>query len=81
MSVSAEVESFLLTELALGGSVDSIAPDRDLLASGILDSHGFQELIAFLDERYGIKVADDQLTPENFQSLNAIDAFVQRAKG
>jgi acyl carrier protein len=79
-SVPAEVEAFILKELALGGAVESIAPDEDLLATGIIDSHGFMELIAFLDQQYGIVVPEDELKPENFQSLDAIDAFVQRSR-
>lgn len=79
-SVPAEVEEFILRELALGGAIESIAPDEDLLATGIIDSHGFMELIAFLDSQYGIVVPEDELKPENFQSLDAIDAFVQRSR-
>lgn len=78
-SVVADLEQFILTELALGGAVDSIAADDDLLGTGIIDSHGLMELIGFLGERYGVTVADDELEPGNFQSLNSIEAFV-RAK-
>lgn len=75
-SVVADVEQFILRELALGAAVESIAPDDDLLGSGIIDSHGLMELIGFLDERYGVNVADDELEPANFQSLSSIEAFV-----
>ena len=41
-----------------------------------MDSHGVMELVAFLEERYGIAVGDEDLTPENFESVTRIDEFV-----
>ena len=46
-----------------------------------MDSHGLMQLVTFLRERYGIAVSDEALTPENFQTIAAIDAFVQRERG
>lgn len=80
MSVAAEVEKFIVEEIALGTGVDSLGHDDDLLAQGVIDSLGIVELVAFLEARYGIKVGDDDLLPENFQSVNSVVAFVA-AKG
>lgn len=80
MSVTNDVEQFILTELGLGDELDAVPPDEDLLASGIIDSHGLAQLIAFLRERYAIVVADGDLKPENFQTLNSIEAFVARER-
>jgi acyl carrier protein len=81
MSVVADVEQFILSEFMHGSAVERIAPDEDLLATGIVDSHGIMQLVAFLKERYGVTVADEELKPENFQTLARIEAFVQRAEG
>lgn len=81
MDVAVDVEEFILSEFMTGSAIDAIPPDEDLLATGIVDSHGVMQLVAFLRERYGVTVGDDQLTPENFQTIAAIDAFVRRAKG
>ena len=43
-----------------------------------MDSHGVMELVGFLEERYGISVADEDLSPENFESVANIGAFVER---
>lgn len=80
MSIAADVEKFIVEEIALGSGVDSVAHDEDLLARDIVDSHGIVELVAFLEQRYGIKVGDDDLLPENFNSVDSVVAFVQ-AKG
>lgn len=81
MTVTTELEQFIVSELTQGRGIDSIEPDEDLLATGIVDSHGVMEMVAFLEQRYGVTVTDDDLTPENFQSLSGIEAFVARKRG
>jgi acyl carrier protein len=78
MSVTAEVEKFIVSELSQGRDVRAIDPSENLLAKGIVDSHGVMELVAFLEERYGISVRDEDLTPENFESVARIEEFVTR---
>jgi acyl carrier protein len=77
MSVAAEVEKFIVEEIALGSGVESVGHDDDLLAQDVIDSLGIVELVAFLESRYGIKVGDDDLLPENFRSVNSVVAFVE----
>lgn len=72
------VERFLSDELGLGGGAVPIGHDEDLLSSDLLDSQGIMELVAFLEERFGIEVTEEDLFPENFQSVDAIVAFVGR---
>jgi acyl carrier protein len=79
MSVRDEVEAFIRDEIAVGGGT-SIGPDDDLLARGVIDSLGVTQLVAFLEDRYDIHVADQELKPVNFQSLARIEAFVARRR-
>lgn len=81
MSVTADVEQFILRELMTGSAVEAIDRDEDLLGTGVIDSHGLLQLVTFLRERYGVEIAEDALTPENFQTIAAIDAFVERERG
>jgi acyl carrier protein len=76
VELTAELETFIVDEIALGRGIRAIAPDDDLLAGGIIDSLGVTQLVAFLEERYGIRVGDADLTPANFRTLAAIEAFV-----
>lgn len=80
MSVADEVEQFILQELMAGSTIDSIDHDEDLLGAGVVDSHGLLQLVTFLRERCGIAVGDEALTPENFQTIAAIGAFVERER-
>ena len=81
MSVSAEVEQFILSELTQGRGINQIDPNENLLSKGIIDSHGVMELVGFLEERFKITVGDEDLSPENFESVASIDAFVARKNG
>jgi acyl carrier protein len=75
------IEQFIVEEVAAGRGFDSIGRDDDLLAQEILDSQATLELVAFLEERFGIEVGDEDLVPENFKSVNAIAAFAERKGG
>jgi acyl carrier protein len=80
MTMAAEVEQFILRELMTGSAVEAIDHDEDLLGSGVVDSHGLLQLVTFLREHCGVAVPEKALTPANFQTIAAIDAFVQRER-
>jgi acyl carrier protein len=80
MSVTAELETFIVEEIAMGQGPPAIAPEDDLLSGGLIDSLGVTQLVAFLEERYAIAVTDADLVPANFQSLAAIEAYVARKR-
>lgn len=52
--------------------------DEDLLNAGILDSLGILQLVAFIEERFGIQVPDEDVTFENFMSINALAGYLQQ---
>jgi acyl carrier protein len=55
--------------------------DRDsFLEHQVLDSTGFLELIAHLEETYDIKVVDDEMVPENLDSIAAVEAYLTRKR-
>jgi acyl carrier protein len=80
LDIAAEVEQFIVSDVAAGRGLDSLAHDSDLLAEGVIDSIGIMELIAFLEGKYGVKVDDDDIDPENFRSIDSIVALVQRKR-
>lgn len=50
------------------------------LDRGIIDSTGVLELVAFVEDTYGLQVADEEIIPANFDSIDALSAFVARKK-
>lgn len=56
--------------------------DRDsLLEAGIIDSVMMLDLIAYLEKAHGISVGEDDMVPENFDSIEAIARYVERRRG
>jgi acyl carrier protein len=56
--------------------VKKIKDETLIFEEGVLDSMGLLFLIEFLDEKFGVKVSDEELNPKNFESINNIVAFV-----
>ncbi|WP_439183625.1 acyl carrier protein [Carboxylicivirga taeanensis] len=56
----------------------SLGDELMLFEEGVFDSMGLLSLITFLDEEWGVKIDDTDLSEENFQSVNAIVAFLER---
>ena len=55
-----------------------VADDEHLMEKGVVDSMGMVELITFLQDRFGVEPADEEITEENFATLRRIAAFVVR---
>ena len=66
------VENFLF------GDDTRIGPDTEFLENGILDSTGVLELVGFLEEKFGIRVEDDELVPDNMNSLEKITLYISK---
>ena len=66
------VENFLF------GDGQQLQDDTSFMESGIIDSTGILELITFLEEKYEIKIEDDELIPENLDNLQNVARFVSR---
>jgi len=76
-NLQTEVKRFILQNY-LFSTDESLLSDTDsLMQKGIVDSTGVLELVMFLEERYGIKVLDDELVPANLDSVASIVAFVE----
>jgi len=65
-------ENFILDE------GDHLKDGDSLLEKGVIDSTGVLELVAFIEEKYGITVEDEELIPENLDSIRNITDFIWR---
>ena len=64
------VENFLF------GSADEITDETSFLEEGIIDSTGVLELVTFLENNFKIKVEDEDLIPENFDSIDNVTVYL-----
>lgn len=70
-----EIRDYVLSHAA-GDGVEGLTDDESLLEAGVIDSTAMVELIDFLESSYKISVGEDDMIPENFDSIAAIVAYV-----
>jgi acyl carrier protein len=80
MSSQADIRTFVV-ENFLFGEGDALKDDTSFLKEGILDSTGILQLVSFIEQRYEIAVGDEELIPENLDSIDRVSLFVDKKKG
>ena len=65
-----------IVDRILFGDADKLVDTVSFQESGVLDSVGFLDVVTFVEERFRIQIADDELVPENFDTVERISAFV-----
>jgi acyl carrier protein len=77
MDNSSKVREFVV-ENFLFGDGEALKHDTSFMEEGIIDSTGILELVFFLEETFGFSVEDDELVPENMDSLQNITRFINQ---
>ncbi len=77
MKVGEEIKYFLV-ERKFIKTANELNNEDSLLEKGVIDSVGMLELVSFIETEYSIKIDEDELMPENFDSLKAIQDFITR---
>ena len=72
-----ELRKFVVDNYLFGRDLD-FSDDDSFLEKGIIDSTGVLELVSHLEKTYGIQVADDELLPENLDSISRLIRFLDR---
>ena len=72
------IRDFIATNLLYSKDGFNYADDASLLREGIIDSLGVVELVEFLQARFGVKVEQQEVRPDNFDSVAKLAAFVRR---
>ena len=72
-----KVRAFVVENLLLGEEENNFSDSQSFLESGLIDSTGILEVIAFLEEEYEITIADEEMVPDNLDSVDNIVAFLQ----
>jgi len=78
MSVEAQVRSHILEDYLFTDDQSKLGNDDSFLDKGILDSTGMLEVIHFLEDEFEISVEDEEMVPENLDSVSKIVAYVAR---
>jgi acyl carrier protein len=75
--LKSKIKDFII-ENFLFGNANGLQDDTSFLEEGIIDSTGVLELVTFLEEDFGIQVDDEELIPENLDSINNVTAYLEK---
>jgi acyl carrier protein len=76
-TLRSQIRDFILENYLFTNDTSAIDFDDSLLGRGIVDSTGMLEVIFFIEEQLGVKVKDEEMVPENLDSINKIAQFVE----
>jgi acyl carrier protein len=71
----AKIKTFLAQQFPMTKNVGN---DEPLLKNGLIDSLGILEVVSFLENEFGIVLSDEELLPENFESVGSLSNFVRQ---
>ena len=71
------IREFILSELVQDKSITTLSEKDSLIESGIIDSLGIQKLLVFIEEKVSIQIMDEDIIPENFETIEAIVRLIE----
>lgn len=81
MEIARQVQEFIITNFFYGARQAQLNKTDSFLKTGMIDSTGILELVTFLENTYNISVEDEELIPENLDSLENVTKFVSYKLG
>lgn len=81
MSVEASIRRYILANLLFSDDETLLKDDASFLEEGIVDSTGVLELVMFVEETFGVVVEDEEIVPENFDSVLSLARYVDQKTG
>ena len=76
--IKQQIVDFITTNFLFVDTQTGLGEEDSLLETGVIDSTGVLEIVAFIEETYGIKVEDEELIPDNLNTIRDITYFVQQ---
>ncbi len=81
MEIEAQIKDYIAKNLLFSDNGFPYAENVSFLDEGIVDSIGVMELVAFVEENFAVKVDDLDVTPDNFDSVSKMSAYIRRKAG
>lgn len=77
-NIKNELREFIVENFLFGDTETHFSDSDSFMDAGIIDSTGILEVITFIEENYNVKVEDDEILPENLDSLDNLDNFINK---
>lgn len=76
MAVNEKIRSFILENILAGSRGATLDDNDSFLEKGIIDSTGILELVSFIEDEFKIQVRDEELVPDNFDSVSKLAGYI-----
>jgi acyl carrier protein len=81
MTIEDQIRRYVADNFLFSDDSHALAEEMSFLEEGIVDSTGVLELVMFVEEMFGLTVEDDDIVPENFDSVGQLGAYIRRKRG
>ena len=81
MEITEKIRSFIMNNVLIGSDAGNLDNDDSFLEKGIIDSTGILELVAFIESEFDIDVKDEELIPDNFDSVSKMSTYISNKVG
>jgi acyl carrier protein len=76
MNVKEQIRQFVAENFLFSNNGFALDDDESFLEAGVVDSLGVLELVTFVEEKFDVQVSDDEIVPDNFDSVNNLAAYI-----
>lgn len=76
MTLKEQIRAFIVESFLFGDTSRTLSDDDSLIENDIVDSTGILELVSFVEDSFGITVADAEILPSNFDSISKVAAYI-----
>ena len=73
-----KIKEYILKNFLFSSDENAVGDQASLVRGGILDSTGIYELIMHIEEEFKFTIAPEEMTPDNFDTLELMDGFISR---
>jgi acyl carrier protein len=81
MPIEAKIRAYILDNFLFTDDQSQLQDDASFLEDGIVDSTGVLELVMFVEENFGVTVEDEDIVPENFDSVMQLGRYIRQKTG
>jgi acyl carrier protein len=78
MEVKEQIKQYIAENFLFSSNGFNMDDDESFLEAGVVDSLGVVELVSFVEETYNIEVPDDDIVPDNFDSVDNLAGYISR---
>jgi acyl carrier protein len=80
-TINDQIRNFLVENFIFDNDKVALKDEDSFIENGVIDSTGILELTSFVEETYNIVIRDEEMVPENLDSINALVTFIQAKQG